>query len=169
VAKFVGQIGIVGNAGEFSAGGDSGSLIVTDDANKYLVGLLYAGSGTRTLANPIRPVLEHFGVVIDSGSGTGTGGGTGGDTTAPVAAFSMSCNTKGTCSFTDQSTDNVGVTSWNWNLGNGITATGRTASRTYTAAGSYAVTLTVSDAVGLTNSLTKTVNCSVRGKQLRCS
>ncbi|MCH7809959.1 MAG: hypothetical protein IH863_05195, partial [Chloroflexi bacterium] len=66
LAKFVDQIAI--SAGDFSAGGDSGSLIVTDDADKNPVGLLFAGSSTRTLANRIDPVLTRFGVTIDGGA-----------------------------------------------------------------------------------------------------
>jgi hypothetical protein len=66
-AKFVNQIGIT--PGDFSGGGDSGSLIVTDDANKNPVGLLFAGSETHTLANPIDVVLNQFDVTIDDGGG----------------------------------------------------------------------------------------------------
>ena len=51
--------------GSFSSGGDSGSLIVTTDGNNYPVGLLFAGSSTRTLANQIGLVLTKFGVTID--------------------------------------------------------------------------------------------------------
>jgi len=40
-------------------------LIVTNDANKNPVGLLFAGSNTRTLANRIDLVLNRFGVSID--------------------------------------------------------------------------------------------------------
>jgi hypothetical protein len=62
-ATFVDQIAI--SPGTFSAGGDSGSLIVTDDENNNPVGLLFAGSSTRTIANRIAPVLARFGVTID--------------------------------------------------------------------------------------------------------
>ncbi len=62
-AIFVNQIAIT--PGTFSDGGDSGSLIITDDLNKYPVGLLFAGSSTHTLANPIDVVLSRFGVSID--------------------------------------------------------------------------------------------------------
>jgi hypothetical protein len=65
-AKFVDQIGI--SPGTFSAGGDSGSLIVTQEGNNP-VGLLFAGSATRTIANPIELVLTRFGVTVDGGSG----------------------------------------------------------------------------------------------------
>jgi hypothetical protein len=61
-ATFVGQFTIVD--GSFSDGGDSGSLIVTDPG-KDPVGLLFAGSSTRTIANPIQVVLDYFGVAID--------------------------------------------------------------------------------------------------------
>lgn len=65
-ARFEGQIVITGNG--FSAGGDSGSLIVTEGlllADRRPVGLLFAGTGTSTLANPIELVLDRFGVKID--------------------------------------------------------------------------------------------------------
>jgi hypothetical protein len=64
-ARFVNQIVIT--PGTFSAGGDSGSLIVTADENKNPVGLLFAGSDTHTIANPIGLVLDNFGVTIDNG------------------------------------------------------------------------------------------------------
>jgi len=68
VARFENQIVIT--PGTFSAGGDSGSLIVVDskrtsDHHKP-VGLLFAGSSLYTIANPIGPVLDAFGVTIDS-------------------------------------------------------------------------------------------------------
>ncbi|GIW73235.1 MAG: hypothetical protein KatS3mg102_2777 [Planctomycetota bacterium] len=56
---------IVIEPGSFSAGGDSGSLIVTADQARQPVGLLFAGSSTDTIANPIGRVLERFGVAID--------------------------------------------------------------------------------------------------------
>ena len=65
-ARFEDQIVISGNG--FSAGGDSGSLIVTDGfllADRRPVGLLFAGTGVSTLANPIDFVLDRFGVKID--------------------------------------------------------------------------------------------------------
>ncbi len=63
-ARFVNQI-VIGGGG-FSQGGDSGSLIVVQkgsDANKP-VGLLFAGGGGTTIANPIDAVLSAFGVTI---------------------------------------------------------------------------------------------------------
>ena len=68
-ACFEGQIVITGRG--FSAGGDSGSLIVTDGllmVDRRPVGLPFAGTQTTTLANPIVAVLERFGVHVDDGS-----------------------------------------------------------------------------------------------------
>lgn len=65
VARFVNQIGV--SDGTFSAGGDSGSLIVTT-SGKNPVGLLFAGGSSRTYANEIGRVLGNFGVTIDTGA-----------------------------------------------------------------------------------------------------
>jgi len=62
VARFVNQLIIT--PGTFSAGGDSGSLIVTQ-RSKNPVGLLFAGSSSMTVANPIDSVLSAFGVTVD--------------------------------------------------------------------------------------------------------
>ncbi|MDH7600041.1 MAG: hypothetical protein QHH07_10485 [Sedimentisphaerales bacterium] len=65
VARFVDQILIT--PGSFSKAGDSGSLVVAADAANYRrpVGLLFAGSSTVTVANPIEYVLDHFELDID--------------------------------------------------------------------------------------------------------
>lgn len=63
-AWFEDQITIQSDDGNFSDGGDSGSLILTKAANNP-VGLLFAGSSTGlTFANPIEWVLNHFNVEI---------------------------------------------------------------------------------------------------------
>jgi hypothetical protein len=65
-ARFVDQVII--EPGGFSGGGDSGSLIVTDDASKSPVALLFAGSSTQTIANRLDLVLDYFDVSIDGGN-----------------------------------------------------------------------------------------------------
>jgi len=50
---------VVVTSGSFSAGGDSGSLIVTNDGLKQPVALLFAGSSTTTIGNPICEVLSE--------------------------------------------------------------------------------------------------------------
>jgi hypothetical protein len=64
-AKFVNQVVVTGKRGAFSKAGDSGSLIVTDDANANPVALLFAGGQTSTIGNPIGAVLSALGVAID--------------------------------------------------------------------------------------------------------
>ncbi len=56
-AYFEGQI--VVKPGNFSAGGDSGSLVVTQRGNNP-VGLLFAGSAVSTICSPIDVVLDTF-------------------------------------------------------------------------------------------------------------
>ena len=57
---------IVISPGGFSAGGDSGSLVVADGKGRSKaddrkpVGLLFAGSSLYTIANPINEVLAGF-------------------------------------------------------------------------------------------------------------
>ena len=68
VARFSNQIAIRAsrdNTGPFSDAGDSGSGIF--DQEHKLVGLLFAGSETRTLANPVRPVLRKLATALGHG------------------------------------------------------------------------------------------------------
>lgn len=69
-ARFVKQI-MVESGTEFIGGGDSGSLLVTDDTDCNPVGLLFAGngSGTMAIANRINLVLQRFGVTVDDSEG----------------------------------------------------------------------------------------------------
>jgi hypothetical protein len=62
-ARFINQIVVQGNGSAFSAGGDSGSLIVTSAGN-HPVALLFAGSSSSTIGNPIQAVLDAFGLTI---------------------------------------------------------------------------------------------------------
>lgn len=57
---------VVVTSSSFSAGGDSGSLIVTNDTAHNPVALLYAGSSTTTIGNPISEVLTKLGAGIGS-------------------------------------------------------------------------------------------------------
>lgn len=65
VARFVDQVSFKGQGkGGFSAGGDSGSLIVTRSGANPMA-LLFAGNSVLTFGNPIDAVLGEFGVSID--------------------------------------------------------------------------------------------------------
>lgn len=62
-ARFVNQVRIRGICADFSTSGDSGSLIVNVPAGerRSAVGLLFAGGGADTFANPILTVLDEMG------------------------------------------------------------------------------------------------------------
>jgi len=84
---------------------------------------------------------------------TGTAGGT---TPAPTASFDAT-PTSGTSplnvAFTDTSTGSP--TSWSWDFGDGATSTAQNPSHTYTAPGTYTVSLRATNAGG-SNTVTKT-------------
>ena len=155
-ATFSDQIGIASET--FSAGGDSGSLIVSQ-SGRNPVGLLFAGSSTRTLANRIDLVLDRFDVIVDDGSG---GGGTTND--PPTASFEVSC-TELACDFdgTGSSDADGSVVTWAWTFGDGSTGSGSTVSHTYASTGPYTVTLTVTDDDGAPDSDSQTLSVSGGG------
>ncbi|MFI7589619.1 PKD domain-containing protein [Spongisporangium articulatum] len=80
---------------------------------------------------------------------------------SPTAAITPSC-TNLACSFSSAgSTDPDGtIASYAWNFGDGTTSTQANPSRTYAAAGTYTVTLTVTDNKGATGSTTQSVTVS---------
>jgi PKD repeat protein len=74
----------------------------------------------------------------------------------PRADFTSQCSAL-QCGFQDASTDDVGVVSWSWSFG----AEGSKLPNpvyTYAAAGTYPVTLTVTDGEGETSAITKSVD-----------
>jgi len=62
---FTGQILVKNTRSRFLAGGDSGSLMVQDlTTNPKAIGLLFAGSTSIAVANPIGSVLSFFGATM---------------------------------------------------------------------------------------------------------
>lgn len=62
---FTGQIVIANRGSKFLAAGDSGSLMVEDvTTNPRAVGLLFAGSSSSAIANPINQVLSFLGATM---------------------------------------------------------------------------------------------------------
>jgi microbial collagenase len=86
----------------------------------------------------------------------------------PTAAFSAAVSGL-TAGFTDHSTESGSgsITGWSWNFGDGATSTTQNPSHTYTAAGTYSVTLTVTDSNGQTSSVSQPV--TVAGTVAACT
>ncbi|MFC7314168.1 PKD domain-containing protein [Salinirubellus salinus] len=89
------------------------------------------------------------------------------DITAPVASSTTDPNPaeEGTAISFDASgsTDNNEIASYQWDFGDGTTATGQTATHTYADAGSYTARLTVTDAAGQTAAESITVSIESDG------
>jgi PKD repeat protein len=76
---------------------------------------------------------------------------------APVADFTVTTSDL-TATFTDASSDSDGtVVSWSWDFGDGASANVQNPTHTYTSAGSYQVTLEVTDNESATDTILKTV------------
>ena len=81
----------------------------------------------------------------------------------PVANFTSSVSGL-TANFTDTSTDSNGtIASRSWNFGDGATSTATNPSRTYAAAGTYTVALTVTDNGGASNTVSRSVTVGSSG------
>jgi len=85
-------------------------------------------------------------------------GGGGGSNVAPTASFIFAC-TNLSCNFNGSaSSDSDGsIASYAWNFGNGSTGSGATPSHTYATAGTYAVSLTVTDNGGAAGTVSQNV------------
>lgn len=91
-------------------------------------------------------------------------GGSGTTDNPPTSSFTYSCSGL-TCNFDGNgSSDDKGISAYDWDYGDGTTGTGVTSSHTYKR-GTYTATLKVTDTAGQTNSSSKTISCN--GK--RCS
>ena len=100
-------------------------------------------------------------------SGRGSWLDAGAVESAPHAAITYSCS-GASCSFSG--TSSTDADSWAWSGGDGLSASGPSASHRYTTSGSFAVTLTVTDADSAeTASTTSTVSCKFgKRNQLSC-
>ncbi|HSX63051.1 MAG TPA: M14 family zinc carboxypeptidase, partial [Tahibacter sp.] len=109
--------------------------------------------GTDTAGKPGTPNAVQFTV-------------TSGGNQPPVANFGVAANGL-TATFTDSSTDSDGsIASRSWNFGDGTTSTVTNPSKTYATAGTYSVTLTVTDNGGATNTKTSSVTVGATGMTL---
>jgi len=83
---------------------------------------------------------------------------------APTASFTSLCDAD-SCAFdaSGSSDPDATLTSYAWDFGDGSSGTGQTVDHPYSAPGTYAATLTVTDAQGLTDTETRQVSTSPIG------
>ncbi|RLF26943.1 MAG: hypothetical protein DRN08_05095 [Thermoplasmata archaeon] len=83
---------------------------------------------------------------------------------APEASFTYSPTTiyvnTTNVTFTDTSTDDGTIVSWEWDLGDGTTATTQNVTHMYTSVGTYTVTLKVTDDQGVNDTATQYITVS---------
>ena len=97
-------------------------------------------------------IVAGAGLVSACKDSKGPDGSIGPINEAPVAKFSLQCAAL-RCDFTDASTDDAGVAGWQWTFGDAGTSSQRHPTHTYDAAGSYSVSLTVTDQDGETSTV----------------
>lgn len=120
---------------------------VARSAKVYRVDQYVTGYATNTSDH--FPVLARYSIAA-----------AGGTNQPPTANFTYSC-TNLACNFTDSSTDADGtIATRNWDFGDATSATAQNPAHTYGTAGTYNVSLTVTDNGGATASITKAVTVS---------
>jgi PKD repeat protein len=127
---------------------------------KYVAGSATAFQPQAYVPNYAATTSDHYPVFARYNFVTGAGGGTN---QPPTASFTHSC-TGLACTFTDGSSDAGGsIVSRSWNFGNGQTSSATNPSVTYASAGTYAVSLTVTDNGGATHTTTRNVTVTATG------
>ncbi|MFC2140882.1 PKD domain-containing protein [Acidobacteriota bacterium] len=146
------------------------------DPDGIIVGLLWDfGDGTTsTEQNPVHTYAAAgtYTVTLTVTDDDGATGSVSKDITVtepnlpPIADFTYTVSNL-TVTFTDNSYDPDGViVSWLWDFGDGNTSTEQNPVHTYAAAGTYTVTLTVTDDDGASSSVSKIITVIVNGGEI---
>jgi PKD repeat protein len=154
---FVAKINAAGSALVFSTylGGsreDAGLGIAVDSAgDAYVIGETYSTDFTT-----LNPLQATFGGSIDAFVAKFSFAST--TNQPPLASFSSACAGL-MCAFDGSSSSDPDGTimAYSWSFGDGTNGSGRTPSHTYAAAGTYAVSLTVTDNAGATGTHSSSV------------
>lgn len=147
-------------AGQSSVASGSGLLdsaeLVCAAGSGVQTGVSRSGDYSSTSVDPIDDTFWHTNEVFNTTGdfrwdtfvcefAVGSGGNI-----SPIASFSLAC-TNLACNFTDGSSDPDGsIAGWAWDFGDGDTSGAQSPSHTFAAAGSYTVSLTVTDNEGAT-------------------
>ncbi|MGW8356872.1 lamin tail domain-containing protein [Streptomyces wedmorensis] len=134
--------------------------LTTNEAQaKYVAGTATAFQPQAYVPNYATTTSDHYPVLARYNFAIGGGGAN----QQPTASYTHSC-TALTCTFTDGSTDSDGtIVSRSWNFGNGQTSTATNPTVTYASAGTYPVSLTVTDNGGATHTTTQNVTVTAGG------
>ncbi len=118
---------------------------------------LVSGASTNVVTDARTTAGNRMVFITTSAPPPSSGGSTGAPNAAPVARITRTC-TRRSCAFDGRtSTDDAAVTGYVWTFQSLSGATSATTTKAWTADGRYAVTLTVRDRPGLTNTATDTV------------
>jgi PKD repeat protein len=128
---------------------ESFATYTTGSAQVYRVDQYITNYGTTTSDH--YPILARYSV------------GSAPANTPPTASFTYAC-TGLSCNFTDSSVDPDGtIAGWSWTFGDGASSTVKNPTRTYAAAGTYTVSLTVTDNGGATGTTSQAVTVTAGG------
>jgi PKD repeat protein len=160
-----GSVGTAYSSPTITASGGSGAYTFSVPPGTLPPGLNLVSSGTTGFAisgTPTATGTYSFTITATDTSGNGLSGTQTYSITVnepPIAAFS-SVTSGLTVQFTDQSTGTPPLT-YAWNFGDGTTSAEQSPTHPYTAAGTYTVTLTVSNVAGTSVPATATITVAV--------